>query len=249
MEARPVFPLLRDYIHRFIVHHPGGRLTAGSGFFIDCDGTFLTCFHVAFGRSLNLIRHSDDYLGVPGRDELSKLLNFYESSISKTEVKLSNGARHPVGLQKFDAERDIAVFKLIERNRSDFCVCDMDWNYSFNFGDRVFFGGFPPHPGYQADKYPFAVNRGIVSSFVETSVEGGKYEHLLINAVSLGGMSGGPLIRRDNVVAGMVNQVMQRARNDVMVKDPAGPGCIQGSLDIPLNFSYATPFKILKNFV
>ena len=237
----------RHLVYRFVTYHStGGTYTTGSGFFINAKH-FLTCFHVAFGAELRKIRNLPEFQRITGNNEHSKLENFYQTRISKAEVELPDNSRHKVELQSFDEEHDIALFKLPAKLKIK--ISKIDWRTSVNYGDRVFFGGFPTHHDYQPDKAPFAVHEGIVSAFVDTTIGGGKYQHIQINSINLGGNSGAPLFRnRGTTVIGIINGNMNWGRDDIIVQD-LNSRYIKDSLRTPLSIAYATPLKLLKDFI
>lgn len=181
-------------------------------------------------------------------DEHGKLKNFYRTTIDKHEIELLDGSRYRAELKNFDEKHDIAFFNVSIKS-SKIKACKIDWNSSIDYGDRVFFGGFPAHHDYQPNKSPFAVHEGIVSSFVETVVGGDRYEHLQIDSINLGGNSGAPLFRgRSDTVVGVINGNMNWGRDDLTIWEPAGH-YKQGELRVPLSIAYATPMKLLKDFV
>jgi S1-C subfamily serine protease len=237
----------RERVYRFITHS-SNNYTVGSGFFISKHGGFLTCFHVAFKSELRQIRQNPDFQKITGNDEHSKLKVFYKTLIIKSEVEFPDSSRYVAELIDFDERFDIAFFK-VRVDPSKVKVCRIDWNSSFNYTDNVFFGGFPTQPYYQSDKFPFAVHEGIVSSFVEMEIGGSKYQHVMINSVNLGGNSGAPLFRRrGSGVMGIINGNMNWGRDDLIGQDKA-KGYVPVSLRTPLSIAYATPMKLLKEFI
>ncbi len=238
----------RKLVHRFITYSPNENYGTGSGFFISNNGNFLTCFHVAFRKELRQIRQTSAFQKINGNNEHSKLENYYNTIITKAEVEFTDGSRSKAELKNFDEKHDVALFK-VSAESSKIKVCKINWCFSLNYGDRVFFGGFPTHPDYQLDKAPLAVHEGVVSSFVETTVGGDKYQHIQINSINLGGNSGAPLFRgRSATVVGIINGNMNWGRDDIVVQNQAGT-YVKESLRTPLSIAYATSMKLLKEFV
>ncbi len=237
----------RKLIYRIVVHSSKGTNT-GTGFFINNEGYFLSCFHVAFGKELRHLKGISEFKQTKGVSEHEKLENWYRANIIKTEIECFDKSRYTAELKKFDEKYDVALFK-VDAPASKIKFCKIDWNYSINYGDRVSFGGFPTHHGYPADKTPFAVNEGMVSSFVKTIIAGGEYEHALVNSINLPGNSGAPLFKgTSSIVIGVVNGNMNYGRDDVVVED-SNQKRVKSSLRIPLSLAYATPIKLLKSFV
>ncbi|MBI4322702.1 MAG: trypsin-like peptidase domain-containing protein [Candidatus Omnitrophica bacterium] len=234
-------------VYRFVAYHPSGRWSAGSGFFLNKKGDFLTCFHVAFGRELRHLRISPDFKQVSGVNEHSQLDAFYKTLGFIPKVELSSGSFYDAKLSDFDEKLDVALFK-VDADASKFKVCKIDWRSRLDYGDRICFGGFPSHHDYQFDRSPLAVQEGIVSSFVETIIGGEKYQHVQLNSVNLGGNSGAPLFKMESdAIFGVINGNMNWGRDDVAIWGPTGT--TKGSVRIPLSIAYATPMKSLRDFV
>ncbi len=237
----------KKVIRRVLAYFSGGNTGVGSGFFVNKNGIFLTCFHVAFGGELKNLRNDPDFIAIKESDEHKKLETWYSNKINKIEVELPDSSKEELKLVSFDEKYDIAVLKLENKEK----IRDID-NIKFDFkkqlkqGDHVFFGGFPISYPYKAEESPFAINTGMVSSFPNTIIGGDFYEHAQINSVNLGGNSGAPLfIKNKNKVIGIINGNMNWGSDFVVFKNKSGKEEV-GPLRVPLSIAYATPVSLLK---
>jgi S1-C subfamily serine protease len=217
----------------------------GSGFFIDSKGSLLTCFHVAFAASADTIKSNEPYKSAAGTEQ-DKFKAYFSAAISNIEAHHEDGTSTPLDLVDFNADFDLAVLRArtpVDNSK----VFETDFDFKFNYGDKVEFIGYPTAAGYPPDKSPFAFNSGVVSSFPETKVAGGIYEHVQINAVNLGGNSGGPLfIEGSEKVVGIVNGNMNWGSDNVAFVDPSNQ-IRKGTFRAPLGIAYATPLQLLKS--
>ncbi|MFA5778488.1 MAG: serine protease [Candidatus Paceibacterota bacterium] len=236
----------KERLLRILVNYRTGKFAAGSGFFINKNGELLTCFHVVFGAELNKLRLLPNFISINIGDEHNKLEQYFKNTILNLEIELPNGIKKGVELKNFNEKYDIAILKLKEplKNIKYFKIDFEDTPY---YGDDIIFCGFQLAHGYSNDKFPFAVNVGIISSFPETTVGGDSYQHLQINSINLGGNSGAPLFRKGKKnVIGIVNGNMNMGNNNVVLYDSKNNKNITGSIIIPLSIAYATSLKLLK---
>lgn len=236
----------RKYINRVVVVFLD-YCSAGSGFFVNKEGKLITCFHVAFGKDMNQLRKDEEFLKIKG-DEPARLREYYDRRLIRAEVEFADGSKAPAELKDFDPSHDIAAFE-IEGKREDIRPCKIDWNHRLDYGEKVSFGGFPEHWDYKREQAPFAVQEGMVSAFVETTIGGDRYEHIQINSLTLQGNSGAPLFRgRSNKVVGVINGTMEWNIDNTSLKD-AGGRPLRATLKTPLPVAYATPIRFLKKFI
>lgn len=218
----------------------------GTGFFIDLNGTLITCFHVGFGGNADLIKQHSAYTSSQGTEE-EKFKAFFTATIASVEAHHDDGTSTSLDLVKFNADFDIAIFHSKNGSIDASKIFEIDQTYKVQYGEKVEFIGYPASSGYPPDKSPFAYNNGIVSSFPETKIGGGTYEHIQINAVNLGGNSGGPLfIEGSDKVIGIVNGNMNWSADNVAFVDPQN-NIKKGAFRVPLGIAYATPFHLLKS--
>lgn len=223
----------------------GTGQSTGSGFFIDKTGNILTCFHVVIGAELRNIRQDPRFIATAGDDEHSKLENFFANTVTKIEVEFPDGSIQEAKLEKFDERYDLVLLRLEDFSHST-KFFKMDFKSNLGYGDNVFFCGFQHATGYSITQYPFSVNKGIVSTFPETTIGGERYKHIQINSINLGGNSGAPLFKRkNNQVVGIINGNMNMGNDNVAIMNPQGQ-CVRSPLRFPLSIAYATPSKLLK---
>ncbi len=239
---------IRERIVRVIAQYQNGNCATGTGFFISSGGDLLTCFHVVFGSELRNIRTNPVYVSTVGADEHSKLENFFNGVISFIEVEFSNGIKRRAKLKAFDEFHDAVLLELEESFETPFLKLSLD--YLPEYDEAVFFCGFQLAAGYLNSKeYPFATNRGIVSSFPEVVVGGEKYVHIQLNSINLGGNSGAPLfLQGEKDVIGIVNGNMLWGNDNLAFVNKIGgvPAFNQGSFRVPLSIAFVTPIKLIK---
>jgi S1-C subfamily serine protease len=234
-------------IVRVIVKYRNGNYGTGTGFFISKEGELLTCFHVAFGNELRAIRANQIFPTIIGPDEHTRLQTYYGTVIDSTEVEFSDGSRKTANLVSFDSKYDVAKLKITENIQTDFFEFDM--KYQPILDDPIFFCGYQYAVGYDADKCPLAVNRGIISAIGQMEVGGDKYEHIQINSINLSGNSGSPLfLEESNNVIGMINGNMNwGADNFALFNEAKPPGLYMASNRVPLSIAYATSITIIRD--
>jgi S1-C subfamily serine protease len=237
--------LRKNKVYRVVTHFPSGNYDTGSGFFIDVD-KFLTCFHVAFGDELRVIKNRVNFQNYSGTNDHEKLKNYFNDRISKIEIVLPDKSKLLAKLNRFDERYDVAVLDVNPAGKK-VEICTLDTQTKLKHGDYVYFGGFPAHHDYLAGTSPFAAHEGMVSSFVETMIGGNKYQHIQINSINLGGNSGAPLFKRNGEkVIGIINGNMNWGNDNVMFGDAETNKASIASLRIPLSIAYATSLKFIK---
>jgi len=239
----------RKCILRIIVEYTNGNIGTGSGFFINNKGNLITCFHVAFGGELRKIRQDQDFISYTDSDEHSKLKTWFNSKIKKISAELNNGSKEELELDNFDEQHDIVLLKLTNKKLfNNIEYCEIDFKTQLNQGDSILFGGFPMCYSYTNLNTPFAINTGIVSSFPEIEIGGGKYKHVQINSINLGGNSGAPLfLKNTNKVVGIINGNMSQGADNVLFLNKQNNQATAGNIQIPLTIAYATEFMFLKS--
>ena len=228
-------------IVRVISHYKDGSFRTGTGFLVNGNRNILTCWHVIFGEDLQVLKKRPEFQKdtTPESDQINKL---FSDKTAKIEVELPGGKKAGALLKSYDYYYDFAVLR-IPKSVGKLPFFEIDCG-KLDYYDKILFCGFQESHGYNTLNSPFAVNSGIVSSFPETEVAGGKYENIQLNSINLGGNSGAPLFKESsNKVFGIVNGHYWRGRDDLAVFQ--GGELVPGSLKVPLNIAYATGFDLL----
>ncbi len=242
------FKYITERVNRIIVDNNDGSFSAGSGFFIQGTNKFLTCLHVLSGKKLSELRIDQVFIKTTGPTEHERLLSFLNTKVKQMTVQLLDGTQMKVSLKDFDEKYDIAIVELESTNERLPKGFKIDFKPSLQYGNEVSFCGYQYVPDYNAKQYPLAVNKGIVSAFLEIMICGEKYEHLQINSINLGGNSGAPLFkRRGRKVIGIINGNMNWGNDNVMIKDLTDNQVKPNSFRVPLSIAYATPINVLKD--
>lgn len=231
-----------DRIVRVISHYKNGNYMTGTGFLINENRNVLTCWHVIFGEELKILKGRPEFQQDTSTSEPGKVSKYFLDKTSKIDVELFDGRKIGALLKSYDYYYDIAVLRIPKSTgKLPFFEIELD---KLDYSDEILFCGFQESHGYDSLHTPFAVNSGIVSSFPETEVAGGKYENIQLNSINLGGNSGAPLFKKgSNKVYGIINGHYWRGRDDFAVFQ--GNNLAPGSLKIPLNIAYATGFNLL----
>lgn len=229
-------------IVRVISHYKNGNYSTGTGFLINENRNILTCWHVVFGEDLKILKKRPEFQQDTSSSESDKVNKHFLDKTSKIEVELFDGRKVEVLLKSYDYYYDLAVLRIPKSvGRLPFFEIEQG---KLDYYDEILFCGFQESHGYDLLNTPFAVNTGIVSSFPETEVAGGKYENAQLNSINLGGNSGGPLFKKgSNKVCGIINGNYWRGRDDFAVFQENN--LVPGSLKVPLNIAYATGFNLL----
>lgn len=228
---------------------PGTYDVCGSGFFISEDGKILTCFH-ALGGELKHIRKDDTFIAITeGVNEHDNLQTYLSNKISEIKAQLPNGDIVELDLVNFDERYDVALLQPREHG-TPVAHFDIDINDTLDYDDSIFFCGYQLATGYSLGDYPFTVNSGQVSSFVDIEVGGGRYQHLQINSINLGGNSGAPLFRQGSdrpigVINGNMNWGSDNAA--IFIPNTNPPQISKASLRTPLSIAFATPLQTIAN--
>lgn len=231
----------RDRVIRVIVQMRNGTTSAGTGFFITENGEILTCAHVISGTELRNLKSVDFRTGPnflinetvnttdPNTDHI-KLQNYLTQSIISIQVELSDKTRVMAEIVKLNEFYDVILLKLKDyKNKTPYF--ELDTLRVPEYDESTFFCGFQMTGGYDnPTQYPFSINRAVASAYPEVEVGGGRYEHIQLNSINLGGNSGAPLfIEGSNTVIGMIN------------------GNMNWNGNVPLCIAYATPIKLIKD--
>ena len=238
----------RERLVRVIVRRKNGSYQCGTGFFINKEGRFLTCFHVIFGCELKTLRDRHLFDTYQGNDEHSKLLNYFNDITTSIEVEFLDGRKGSAKLQRFNETYDIASLQIENKIKTKFF--DVDTEYLPKYDDSVFFCGFQYSVGYEPENYPFATNRGVVSSFPEIVVAGDKYPHIQLNSINLGGNSGAPLLHDSrDTENGVVNGNMDWGGDNVAFINTIDEvsQTVPGTLRVPLSIAFATSLKTVND--
>ena len=232
----------RKRVVRIIVTYRPEGDSVGTGFFIDAEGDLLTCFHVVFGKELRNMRNDSVFQAITGQDEHTRLEQYIQQRISKIEIEPFNGLREEVEIKKFDERYDVVLLTTKVKNNHSWFRLNLETRT--DYGDEVEFGGFPMAVGYRGDQVPFAVTKGIISTFLNTQVGGENYEHIQINGVNLEGNSGAPLFLKDSKkVLGIINGNMIRGFQGRFMGVNGQPFDL--SFAIPLGITYATSLNTI----
>ncbi|MEI6553303.1 MAG: serine protease [bacterium] len=247
-------PHIRERIVRVIVQFRNGSTSVGTGFFIGDKGELLTCLHVitrAEKRS----------------SQISDIKGYLTNNIMNIQAQLPDGSLEAIDLQKFDEDLDVALLKIRREIETPFFSTTID--YYPEYDESTFFCGFQLTGGYTDPmQYPFSTNRAVVSAFSEVQVAGGKYTHIQLNSINLGGNSGAPLFQEGgNVVIGIINGNMNWGGNNFAIvdnivnniaSDTDGNNTVgldnqnstlnlsQRSIRVPLCIAYATPITLIR---
>jgi S1-C subfamily serine protease len=221
--------------------------SCGTGFFISEDGTFLTCFHVAFVQDMERVQQDARYASHQGTEQ-EKYIAYHKAVVVQIVAVLSDDSQVEMILDRFDAHHDIAVLKTKQGGISSERVFKINIEAHPDYGDHMNFVGFPQSIGIEVDKSPFAYSTGYVSAFPDCKIAGsGKYEHIQMNAINLGGNSGGPLfIDESEEVIGIVNGNMTWGHDRFAIFNAKTNLYEKGAYYVPLGIAYATSLKLLK---
>ena len=125
---------------RVIVKYKNGNFSTGTGFFINKEGTLLTCFHVIFGSILREIRNNKVLSSYNAENEHAKIQNYFDDVIQIIEIELFNGEKLTAKLLKFNEIYDIASLKIEGKIKTPFF--NIDIKYTTKYDEPVFFCGF-----------------------------------------------------------------------------------------------------------
>lgn len=233
----------RKRVVRIVVTYKPSGSSVGSGFFINSKGDLLTCFHVVFGKELRQIRNDSTFQVITGQDEHTRLEQYIQQRLLKIEIESFDGLRDEVEIKKFDERYDVVLLATkIKKDRGWF---GLDLGAKIDYGNEVEFGGFPMAAGYRGDQSPYAVTRGIISTFLITQVGGESYNHIQINGVNLEGNSGAPLFMKGSKkVLGIINGNMIRGFQGKFMGTNGKPFDL--SYAVPLGITYATSLETIK---
>ena len=233
-------------IVRILVEYVNGVISTGTGFVYKNNGNIFTCGHVITSMDLKILVKNPDFISTSGNNIHEKTKNYCDQKIRSIKAEYYDGMVRNLKLGIIDEFYDIAQLIPIRATNSTQFL-SINSNYIFDYCDSVFFCGYQLMNGYSADKSPLAINYGIVSTFGNIEVAGGKYKMIQINSITLGGNSGGPVfITGNEEVVAILNGNMNWGRDDLVVSDSDGNNQTS-SLRTPLSIGYITSFKLLKD--
>lgn len=245
----------RDRIVRIISHYKNGGYSTGTGFLVNENRNVLTCWHVICGIDLKILKSIPEFQQSTKNTESKKVDEYFKNKTSKIEVELPNGRKLRAILKSYDYYYDLAVLG-IPKSGEKIPFFELELNKSLDYSDEILFCGYPNCPDYGLLESPFAVNTGIVSTFPDVEIAGGKYKGIQLNSICVGGNSGAPLFKKDsNKPCGIINGYRWQGRDDLAIYKKDG-SLEQGGLRVPISISYATSFyrlmkesKILKQLI
>ena len=233
----------RGRIVRVIVTFNDVMISFGTGFFVQANGLFLTCGHVVLGSDFKNVQNKQDFINTPGVNSCEKAMNYHSAIVNNIKVELENGNLMNATLDRINPDYDVAILHVLGE----------DFSHSFlrvekivepYLGEEISFYGFPEVLGHTYTNSPFVVNTSIVSTFPTTTIAGGNYKHMQINATTIGGISGAPVFKGDsNVVIGIINGNYHWAFNNIVCRGQNGDEV--WTTRVPLGIGYATSMKII----
>ena len=232
--------------YRVIVPYVNGNYGIGSGFFITKE-LFLTCFHVAFGKELKSLVNDPEYVSSLGQDQKTKLQSYFKSHIKGIEIEISDASRETLTLKDFNENYDIVLLQTTKKIM-DVNICDLDFDKQFRYGNTLNFFGFPIHHAYQLDQVPIAYQEGFFSAYVKDEIGGGRYEHVQMNSINLGGNSGAPVFSKNSKkVVGIINGNMNWGNDYIVSMPPNNQNQLRvDPFRVPLSIAYFTSVKTIK---
>lgn len=217
-------------IVRVVAYFNNDTFSTGTGFFINDSGKILTCWHVLFGTDLKVFRISEEFANNNNQSEAEKVDQYYKNKILKIEVEKPDGQVVAANLKGYDYFYDLAVLQIPAEPEKNLYF-ELEMQERLDYGNEINFCGYPECEGYNSLNSPFAINTGVVSTFPEVDIAGGKYKNIQLNAICIGGNSGAPLFKNGELkVYGIVNGYQWKGKDRV-----------------PINISFATGFDLLKD--
>lgn len=232
--------------------NPGPETGTGFIFRTTSDRAYLfTCLHVVLTKDLNQVAVTISADG--GQANKAGYRAYFKKYITHLKVESATKKGFRVAyLEDFDPQHDLAVLSLRYSEKPK--TLKLDPGTKADLGSEVAFLGFPLAPDYQKEKLPFAVSEGVVSSYLKAAFGVPKpFEHLQINAATMGGNSGGPVFDRDTgLVVGMIRAQMNTSINapNLAMFNPADmTQLIPNNLvaQIPMAVAYSIPGPRLTN--
>jgi len=229
---------IQDKIVRIIVDQGNNQSSSGTGFLIG-PNSVLTCSHVAFGCK---DRKSEEEI-VKLNNNLEKTRALFNERVEGVALFKENGDKIGVAiLSKFDIGSDSVIFSF-DGNPQE--AVDYDVSYQLEPGEKVAFCGFPKLTNSTNPlSYSFMLNEGIISGFPKNAVGGfPEYEHIQINAVSVGGFSGSPIfLEEGGTVIGFINGSSNRSFKTTLIQNSVKgrPTLTEKHVSIPIGVTYGT---------
>lgn len=237
-----------DRTVRVISHFKNGNTGFGTGFIVNEGRSIFTCWHVICGIDLKDLLSKPDFASLE-KDHLNKdVADYFQKISSNIQVEMPNGTILNVKLANYDCYYDLATLSLPD-NVTNSPYFEIETTETLDYSDEIIFCGYPDTLGYNSLNSPFTVNTGVVSSFPQVEIAGGKYENIQLSSICIGGNSGAPLFKKgSSIVSGIVNGYQWRGHNNLAVFEN---GVYKHSVahKVPLNISFATSFTLLKDKV
>jgi S1-C subfamily serine protease len=233
----------RNRIVRVVVTFNNTNISYGTGFFVLSNGLLLTCGHVVLGKDFRYVQQDQEFINARGVDNIEKAMNYHTTLTNNVKIELENGTLMDAILYKINPDYDVALLRV---NGSSFShpYFRIERTMEPYLGEEISFYGFPDVLGHTYQNSPFVVNTSIISTFPTTTIGGGNYKHMQINATAIGGISGAPLFKGDNnTVVGIINGNYHWAFNNIVSRVQNNDTI--WSTKVPLGIGYATSIKVI----
>jgi S1-C subfamily serine protease len=230
---------------QIIVTPRNGKKSSGSGFFIK-ENFILTCAHVAFGSEGPEFEKSLVAL----KDNIEGIKSLFAQRIIKIEIATED--RQILGeaeLDGYDIEHDAVILALKTVKSS--VVVSYDSSANLKLGEKVAFCGYPKVSQSEDPlTYSFMLNEGIISGFPSNNVGGfPQYEHIQVNAMSIGGFSGSPLfLEETGTIVGLINGNSNIGIKAAIVM-PETNLLKNQIVNVPLGIAYATSLATITKLI
>lgn len=233
----------RNRIVRVIVTFNNTDIRYGTGFFVLSNGLILTCGHVVLGKDFKEVQQDQEFINAQGINNVEKAMNYHTALTNNIKIELENGTLIEAALLKINPDYDAALLRVGGESfvHPYFRIETIAEPY---LGEEISFYGFPAVLGHTYQNSPFVVNTSIISTFPTTTIGGGNYKHMQINATTIGGISGAPIFKgNNNTVVGIINGNFHWAFNNIISRNQNGDSV--WSTKVPLGIGYATSMKVI----